>query len=250
MAKGLSKRRNAKGAAASQPAKSAREPRGARRKRETREKLLRAAFELIAQRGEDAVAISEITDAADVGFGSFYNHFKSKAEIHDAVLLAVFDELGQSLEKLTAEIEDAAEVVAVRTRLALALAAKNPLWGRLLLREWYRPESFTLGMGPRLLRDIVAGIATQRFVVSDPLMALVMAGGTIVAAVALQSALRGPGAELVGKFGLSGADVERRAVVTLLRGLGMSAADADAIADKPLPAFDWKPSFAAQPETS
>jgi AcrR family transcriptional regulator len=49
-----------------------REPRGARRKRETRDKLLRAAFRLMAQRGIDAVAINEITEAADVGFGSFY----------------------------------------------------------------------------------------------------------------------------------------------------------------------------------
>src|SRR5262245_42665756 len=59
-----------------------REPRGARRKRETREKLLRAAFRLIAERGVDGVAINEITEAADVGFGSFYNHFESKDAIH------------------------------------------------------------------------------------------------------------------------------------------------------------------------
>ena len=54
------------------------EPRGARRKRETRARLLEAALRLSAERGMEGVAINEITEAADVGFGSFYNHFESK----------------------------------------------------------------------------------------------------------------------------------------------------------------------------
>jgi AcrR family transcriptional regulator len=62
-----------------------REPRGARRKRETRERLFRAAFRLLAERGVDGVAINEITEAADVGFGSFYNRFTSKEALHEAL---------------------------------------------------------------------------------------------------------------------------------------------------------------------
>ena len=48
----------------------AREPRGARRKRETRARLLDAALKLMAEKGMEGVAINEITEAADVGFGS------------------------------------------------------------------------------------------------------------------------------------------------------------------------------------
>ena len=62
---------------------SAPESRQARRKRETRERLLDAAFRLMAERGVDAVAINEITEAADVGFGSFYNHFESRDGIRN-----------------------------------------------------------------------------------------------------------------------------------------------------------------------
>src|SRR5258708_39986734 len=58
-----------------------REPRGARRKRETRARLLDAALKLMAERGMEGVAVNEITEAADVGFGSFYNHFESKESI-------------------------------------------------------------------------------------------------------------------------------------------------------------------------
>lgn len=44
-----------------------REPRGARRKRETQARLLDVAFVLMAQKGMEGVAINEMTDAADVG---------------------------------------------------------------------------------------------------------------------------------------------------------------------------------------
>src|SRR5512139_2381797 len=93
-----------------------REPRGARRKRETREKLLRAAFRLIAERGVDAVAVNEITEAADVGFGSFYNHFESKEAIHATVFGAVFDDFGEALERLTVDVDDPAEIIAICVR--------------------------------------------------------------------------------------------------------------------------------------
>ena len=46
-----------------------RQPRGARRKAATRMRLLHAAFRLMAEKGPDNVAMSEITDAADVRFG-------------------------------------------------------------------------------------------------------------------------------------------------------------------------------------
>jgi len=81
-------------AAASKPTRSPkaaevgtdREPRNARRKRETRERLLDAALRLMAERGMAGVTINEITEAADVGFGSFYNYFESKEAIYDAII--------------------------------------------------------------------------------------------------------------------------------------------------------------------
>src|SRR4030095_6692086 len=57
----------------------------ARRRLETRARLVRAARELMARKGVGATSIQEITEAADVGFGSFYNHFDSKETIPPAV---------------------------------------------------------------------------------------------------------------------------------------------------------------------
>jgi AcrR family transcriptional regulator len=221
-----------------------REARGARRKRETREKLLRAAFQLIAVRGVDGVTINEITDAADVGFGSFYNHFESKEAIHAAVLHTMFESFGDALDGVTADHDDPAEIIAICVRHTIAYAGREPLWGRLLLREWHRPEGFSRGLGARLLRDIGRGIAGKRLSVGDPLIAMIVAGGTVMAAVAVQVTLSSDGSELFEQSGFSAENLDQRAAAALLEGLGVTARAAKAIAKRPLPPLEWAPVFA------
>jgi AcrR family transcriptional regulator len=71
-----------------------------RRSAETRERLFRAALELFARRGFTETTVEDITEAADVGKGTFFNYFPSK----DHILLA-FGEM--QLAKLESAIEEA-----------------------------------------------------------------------------------------------------------------------------------------------
>jgi AcrR family transcriptional regulator len=64
-----------------------------RRKMRARAALIRAAQAFIAA-GKLHVPVLEITQAADVGMGSFYNHFDSKEELFQAAVDEVLDELG------------------------------------------------------------------------------------------------------------------------------------------------------------
>ena len=48
------------------------------------------------------------------------------------------------------------------------------------------PEAFERGLGVRLLRDIGKGVARKRFRVTDPLMATVVAGGTVIGTLAVR----------------------------------------------------------------
>ena len=116
--------------------------------------MLDAAFRLFAERGADAVAIQEITEAADVGFGSFYNHFSSREAIRDAVVAHVFESFADALDDLAVGVDDPAEVIALSVRHALRRAAAQPQWGRLLVRESHQGQVLGRGLGPRLLRDI------------------------------------------------------------------------------------------------
>src|ERR1700736_5582042 len=87
-----------------------------RRKMRTRAALIRAAQAFVAA-GKLNVPVLEITQAADVGMGSFYNHFDSKEELFQAAVNEVLDELGAILDKLTDEGEDPAETFARSFRL-------------------------------------------------------------------------------------------------------------------------------------
>jgi len=69
-----------------------------RRSAELRERLFRAALELFARKGFVETTVEDITEAADVGKGTFFNYFPSK----DHILLA-FGEM--QLGKLEATIE-------------------------------------------------------------------------------------------------------------------------------------------------
>ena len=75
--------------------------RHARRRELTRAKLVAAARTLFARQGVDNTRINEITDEADVGFGSFYNHFASKEAIVEAVLEETIAAQGAAIEALT-----------------------------------------------------------------------------------------------------------------------------------------------------
>ena len=52
-----------------------------RRAAETRLKLFRCALQLFAERGFSSVTVEDITEAADVGKGTFFNYFESKDHV-------------------------------------------------------------------------------------------------------------------------------------------------------------------------
>jgi len=54
------------------------EGRRAKKQRETRIKLLEAAHKVMNDNGVDSARIADITDHADIGFGTFYNYFPDK----------------------------------------------------------------------------------------------------------------------------------------------------------------------------
>lgn len=59
-----------------------------RRRKETRERIFRAAMTLFSERGFNATTIEDITEAADVGKGTFFNYFPGKEHV-----LGVFAEV-------------------------------------------------------------------------------------------------------------------------------------------------------------
>jgi AcrR family transcriptional regulator len=218
-----------------------REPRGARRRRETRSRLLVAALKLTAEKGIEGVAINDITEAADVGFGSFYNHFESKEVLYAALLEWVFEDFADAMERVLGEISDPAEVIAVSVRYTMMRALREPVWGQFLVREGFSARSVDHGLGRRLLRDIRKGIAAKRLNVADPLMSFVSVAGTTLGAISigLQSgSLQGQQSVTLKDLGLDLERLPERTAKIALEALGLGRAEAEKIAYRPLPTME------------
>jgi AcrR family transcriptional regulator len=151
----------------------------ARRKQRTRAALIKAAQSFIAA-GKVNVPVLEITQAADVGMGSFYNHFDSKEQLFEAAVAEVLDAHGALLDHLTSEIDDPAETFACSFRLTGRLFRKRPQESQILLANGIALLSSELGLAPRALRDIQEGVQAGRFTVDDPELALSLAGGALL----------------------------------------------------------------------
>jgi AcrR family transcriptional regulator len=192
----------------------------------------------MAEKGMGSVAINDITEAADVGFGSFYNHFESKEGIFVALVEWVFEEFADTLDRLASGLSDPAEVVAVSVRHTLMRARREPVWGRLLISEGFTVHALSWGLGQRLLRDSQRGVSAKRFVVADHFMCIVSVTGIIFAAIAAElhfAASVTPAIHRQKASGLGEHNFAERAAAVVLQALGLKRAEAERIAHLPLP---------------
>ncbi|MFJ2756405.1 TetR/AcrR family transcriptional regulator [Nocardioides sp. NPDC087217] len=195
-----------------------------RRKARTRASLVRAGQQLIAQ-GRTSVAILEITQLADVGMGSFYNHFESKEELFDAAVDDALERHGALMDELTADLEDAAEAFAQSFRLTGRLHRAYPELSKVLISTGARLVTSKRGLTPRALRDIARGVETRRFTMIDPEIALVLAGGSALAL----------GQLLHDHPERDDATTTDETTEALLRTFGLTAEEAAEICSRPLP---------------
>lgn len=141
----------------------ARPGRRARRQAETRARILRAALDLFARQGFFATTVEQITEAADVGKGTFFNYFPSKEHA-----LAGLGEIQVSKVQgaLTELRQGAGPLRVVLRRLARALAeepGRSPSLVRGLLAALSSSESFLKVMRRHLARgrQLLAQIAAE-----------------------------------------------------------------------------------------
>jgi AcrR family transcriptional regulator len=197
-----------------------------RRKARTRAALVAAARELLATRDPADVSIQEITDLADVGFGSFYNHFESKADLFDAALEEVLEEHGALFDALTADMDDPAEVFASATRMTVRMVRTHPQIANILQRTGLRYINAPDGLAPRAVRDLRRAKEAGRFQIDDPRVAQLCASGATLGVLSLIT--NNPRPKAID------AAAEELAVY-LLRMFGLPDDEAREIARRPLP---------------
>jgi AcrR family transcriptional regulator len=113
--------------------------RRARRKQETRRQIFEAAMKLFATKGIFGTTVEEITQAADVGKGTFFNYFPSK----EAILSALAE---RQLAVIDRAVEKAVEAKTIRP----------------ILREMCKELSSGPGRSPVMLRSLFAMVLSNQ----------------------------------------------------------------------------------------
>ncbi len=189
---------------------------------------MRATFEIIARRGLEGLVIQDITETADVGYGSFYSHFTSK----DAVVAAVIDaarSYGKEIyRRLADHTSDQAEAFAMQLLACLRLSKADKTWGWFVVRTVLSGEEHRSGIGGDIQRALNACVAAGA-IRPDLEMAYEITSGLL----------------LVGTLKLLRHDLPddypARVVQTVMQHLGLSDAKTKAILAKPFPELNLTP---------
>lgn len=104
----------------------------------TRARILSAALELFGHHGLDGVSVRKIAAAAGVSLAMVHHYFGSKAELYDACIDSMYDQLIELRPQLAASLAAGGDVQTLASRLvadAFRFARSHQIAGRLLMRQ-------------------------------------------------------------------------------------------------------------------
>lgn len=193
-----------------------------RRRERTRDQLTDAARTLIAQKGIDGLRVSEVTEVADVGRGSFYNYFQSKEDLVEAILSDSIQTLAAVSVTVTPDHEDPAMRACIADRRFIRLATEDRDFAQLLVKLNRGDDLFLHATLPYARMVIEPGIVSGRFEVADLDVVLIMLAGSAFAVI--RAILNGT----------APADADVSHAEAYLRLLGVPAAEAREMSRRPL----------------
>lgn len=187
----------------------------------TRAALLGAGRRLYRERPVDAVTVDEIVQAAGVGKGSFYNHFADR----EALVRAISSEIRASVETAVTLANEGVTDPARRMARAvcgyLRFALDHAESAGVLVRIHSGHTSLSAPLNQGLVEDIETGLAEGRFTVATVEAGLLFVLG--VTQLALVRVVQEP----TSAFAVS---LSQQMCALILRGLGLTVAEADLIA--------------------
>jgi AcrR family transcriptional regulator len=190
----------------------------------TRGLLLDAAVRVFARKGVGATAIHEITAEAGVANGTFYNYFRTREELAEAVSTRLAERLQEEIAESYRDVADPAERLAIGCRRFIVKALRDPEWGAATIRISTTSGGFSKRVAAPVLADLRAGRRRKRFRYSDETAALDLVLGSVLAGI--RSVIDGRAKE----------EHAASLVAHILRGLGVPLNEAEKIVAKPLPA--------------
>lgn len=201
-----------------------------RRKARTRAALITAAQSVVAA-GRLNAPILEITQAADVGMGSFYNHFDSRDQLFRAAVEDALERRGSRFDELSSCLDDPAHAFAQSFRLTGRIHRLEPALSQVLFTFGMAMAAVENGLARRARRDIDRAVSAGRFSVPDVDLAMVVVAGAVLCL----------GRLLHDQPERDHAVSTDHVAQSVLRLLGMPDGEAGEICRRPLPHLDDLP---------
>lgn len=192
---------------------------GAERRQRTRRKLVMTALRLLAEHGIDEPIIDLLIKQAGVSRGTYYNHFSSERELFISVSAELSNDIIASVDPQVLQHENPVVRVACGVTLCVKLAARYPIIAAFLVKGGAQAVFAGDNATQVIARDVLAACKAGLFSTEE--------------ALAIDLVL-GP---VLRTFGtLLQRQIDTRYIQVLARGillsLGVSAADAEAIASR------------------
>lgn len=129
-----------------------------------RSKILDAAEQLFARRGFAGVGLSELAETVGLGKSTLFHHFRSKAQLHAAVLERILDQLEITMVRALAAGGSPSERLDRWLDAIIDALAQRPAYARLLLRSLFEDDELTGSLPEErsaddTLRRILDGVA-------------------------------------------------------------------------------------------
>ena len=192
-------------------------PRSAR----TKAALVAAGRRLFSQRPIDAVTVDDIVQAAEVGKGSFYNHFADREALARAISAQIRASIESAVTRANAGVDDPARRMARAVCTYLRYALDEPEQAGVLVHIHSGHTSLTAPLNHGLVEDLESGLASGRFDIATVESSVLYVLG--VTQLALVRIVQEPNQALA-------ISLSQQMCALVLRGLGVEAAEADQIA--------------------
>ena len=144
----------------------------------TRDKLLVAAQQLALEGGLGALTVNNLTERAEVALGTFYNYYRTREEVVEAICALLLSAHQQDVAAATAGLDDPLAIVAASVRQALHSAPPSSDLGRLLFEAGLPLEPFVFGVRQFFKRDLEAGMRAGAFRVDNEAVVIAMVSGS------------------------------------------------------------------------
>lgn len=194
----------------------------AERRGRMRARLLECALEISAAKGPERLTVDDVIAAAEVSRGTFYKYFDAPGSLVQELAVEVSDAVIRTMHPLVEPLDDLAERMATGVRTALRLVRAHPVLGAFMVRAGWpvseRTQAFFVVVGA----DLRQGIRQGRFARMHADVALNLLAGSMVGA--MHSLTQGGVPR----------DFEEQTAGTILRALGVPAAEVAELVSRPL----------------